>query len=208
MELLGGNEESYRLRLDTPFDKEKLKKEIYPANTRFKARKRTIHDIEEKIRAFIKEKVGNYLIFFPSYEYLELFKDTLKDDLKEYELIIQNKEMTEADREEFINNFREKRNVIGVCVLGGIFSEGIDLPGDMLIGAVIVGVGYPKISIEREIIRDYFNEKGYDYSYIYPGINKVLQAAGRVIRTEFDEGRVLFIDDRYLSGKYKIVVDN
>ena len=116
--------------------------------------------------------------------------------------------MTEEDREEFINNFREKRNVIGVCVLGGIFSEGIDLPGDMLIGAVIVGVGYPKISIEREIIKDYFNEKGYDYSYIYPGINKVLQAAGRVIRTELDEGRVLFIDDRYLSGKYKIVVDN
>ena len=139
---------------------------------------------------------------------MELFKDNLKDDLKEYELIIQNKDMTEEDREEFINNFREKRNVIGVCVLGGIFSEGIDLPGDMLIGAVIVGVGYPKISIEREIIKDYFNEKGYDYSYIYPGINKVLQAAGRVIRTELDEGRVLFIDDRYLSGKYKIVVDN
>lgn len=208
MELLGGNEDSYRLRLDTPFDKEKLKKEIYPANTRFKARKRTIYDIEEKIRAFIKEKVGNYLIFFPSYEYLELFKDNLKDDLKEYEIIIQNKDMTEEDREEFINNFREKRNVIGVCVLGGIFSEGIDLPGDMLIGAVIVGVGYPKISIEREIIKDYFNEKGYDYSYIYPGINKVLQAAGRVIRTELDEGRVLFIDDRYLSGKYKIVVNN
>ncbi|MGL4570131.1 MAG: ATP-dependent DNA helicase [Clostridium sp.] len=208
MELLGGDENSYRLRLDTPFDKDKLLKEVYPANTRFRYRRSTIKDIEIKIRDFVTNKIGNYLIFFPSYDYLELFINNLDGELDGYELIIQNKEMSEEDRENFINKFRENRNVVGVCVLGGVFSEGIDLPGDMLIGTAIVGVGYPKISIEREIIKDYFEEKGYDYSYIYPGINKVLQAAGRVIRTEEDEGRVLFIDDRYLSGKYKVLMDS
>ena len=85
---------------------------------------------------------------------------------------------------------------------GGSFSEGVDLPGEKLIGAVIVGVGYPKISLERELIKEYYNSDGDAFSYIYPGINKVMQAVGRVIRTEDDRGRILLIDDRYLSRTY------
>jgi Rad3-related DNA helicase len=94
------------------------------------------------------------------------------------------------------------------CVLGGMFSEGIDLPGEQLIGSVIIGVGYPMISMKNEIIKDFFKENGYDYAYVFPGINKVQQAVGRVIRTETDTGRVLLIDDRYATNKYEVLLPN
>lgn len=204
LDLLGGNEESYRLRLSSPFDKENLKIQVSPVNTRFTKRKITIGDLVNELVGFVNDKIGNYMVFFPSYEYLELALDNLDmNELKDFRILIQDREMKEEERDLFLNQFKEKRNVIGFAVLGGVFSEGIDLPGEALIGAVIVGVGYPKISVEREIIKEYYKEKGYDYSYIYPGINKVLQAIGRVIRTENDKGRVLLIDDRYLSKKYK-----
>lgn len=203
IELLGGNEDSYRLRLRSPFDSSKFEANVHPANTRFKFRERTIKDIENKIREFLQERKGNSLIFFPSYDYLEMFINSINGEFEGYKMLVQEREMNEEDKENFISKFRENNNIVGLAVLGGIFSEGIDLPGDMLIGTVIVGVGYPKISIEREIIKDYFENKGYDYSYIYPGINKVLQAVGRVIRTEEDEGKALLVDDRYLTQKYK-----
>lgn len=203
IELLGGDNNSYRLRLKSPFDSSKFDANIHPANTRFKFRERTIKDIEDKIREFLQERKGNSLIFFPSYDYLEMFINSINEEFDGYKMLVQEREMNEEDKERFISEFRENNNVVGFAVLGGIFSEGIDLPGDMLIGTVIVGVGYPKISIEREIIKDYFENKGYDYAYIYPGINKVLQAVGRVIRTEEDEGKALLVDDRYLTSKYK-----
>lgn len=208
IELLGGNEESYRLRLKSPFDSSKFDVNLCSINTRFKFRKNTIKNVEEQIRSFLKDINGNCLVFFPSYDYLELFINGLNEEFEGYTKMVQSREMTESDRENFINEFRTKNNLVGFCVLGGIFSEGIDLPGDMLIGTIIIGVGYPKISIEREIIKDYFEKKGYDYSYIYPGINKVLQAVGRVIRTEEDEGKALLIDDRYLTSKYKGLIPN
>lgn len=203
IELLGGSEDSYRLRLKSPFDSSKFEANVHPVNTRFKFRERTIKDIENKIRDFLGNIKGNSLIFFPSYDYLDMFINNLNREFDGYKMLVQEREMNEEDKENFISEFRKNNNMVGFAVLGGIFSEGIDLPGDMLIGTVIVGVGYPKISIEREIIKDYFENKGYDYAYIYPGINKVLQAAGRVIRTEEDEGKTLLIDDRYLTQKYK-----
>lgn len=203
IELLGGNEESYRLRLKSPFDSSKFDANVHPANTRFRFREKTIKDIEDKIREFLQERKGNSLIFFPSYDYLDMFIKNINKEFDGYKMLVQEREMNEEDKERFISEFRENNNMVGFAVLGGIFSEGIDLPGDMLIGTVVVGVGYPKISIEREIIKDYFEDKGYDYAYIYPGINKVLQAVGRVIRTEEDEGKALLVDDRYLTLKYK-----
>lgn len=203
IELLGGNEESYRLRLKSPFDSSKFDANVHPANTRFRFREKTIKDIEDKIREFLQERKGNSLIFFPSYDYLDMFIKNINKEFDGYKMLVQEREMNEEDKERFISEFRENNNMVGFAVLGGIFSEGIDLPGDMLIGTVVVGVGYPKISIEREIIKDYFEDKGYDYAYIYPGINKVLQAVGRVIRTEEDEGKALLVDDRYLTSKYK-----
>ena len=114
--------------------------------------------------------------------------------------------MKEEEREDFLNNFNKDENLIGFAVMGGIFSEGIDLVGEKLIGAVIVGVGMPMISFERNIIKDYYDSnggKGFEYAYTYPGMNKVLQASGRVIRSKEDKGAVLLIDDRYRTGKYK-----
>ena len=105
-----------------------------------------------------------------------------------------------------MEHFSLKKNIFGFTVVGVMFSEGIDLPGDKLIGAIIVGVGFPKVSIENNIIQDYFEKNGFDYSYTYPGINKVLQSVGRVIRTENDKGRVLLIDNRYSSYKYKAML--
>ena len=117
--------------------------------------------------------------------------------------------MTEEDRERFLQRFREvseQRSLVGFCVLGGIFSEGIDLKKDGLIGAIVVGTGVPQVCNEREILKNHFDrlgENGFDYSYRYPGMNKVLQAAGRVIRTEEDTGVVVLLDERFLQGAYR-----
>jgi len=115
--------------------------------------------------------------------------------------------MTEQERIHFLEQFDENNaeTLVGFTVLGGIFSEGIDLKGDRLIGAIIISVGIPMINMRQDQIRDYFNHKnnqGYDYAYVYPGMNKVLQAAGRVIRTETDSGIVLLIDSRFSTEKY------
>ena len=120
----------------------------------------------------------------------------------------QKQNMTYAEREEFLANFKDDEGVlrVGFCVLGGSFSEGIDLPGSRLIGTVIVGVGLPGISNERNIMKEYFEntrEGGYDYAYTYPGMNRVLQAGGRVIRREDDRGVIVLVDDRFDDPIYK-----
>ena len=116
--------------------------------------------------------------------------------------------MNEDEKSEFLKNFKTNNNLLMFCVLGGMFSEGIDLPGEQLIGAIIIGVGYPMIVMKNEIIKEFYKEDGYDYAYVFPGINKVQQAVGRVIRTETDTGRVLLIDDRYITNKYKMLLPN
>lgn len=121
--------------------------------------------------------------------------------------IRQSSDMTERAREEFLEEFQSREGtLVGFCVLGGIFSEGVDLTGESLIGVVIVGTGLPQIGSEREILREYYNRKnhaGFDYAYRYPGMNKVLQAAGRVIRTKEDKGVILLLDDRFLGRDYE-----
>jgi Rad3-related DNA helicase len=116
--------------------------------------------------------------------------------------------MTEEDRERFLEQFQEnnQESTIGFAVMGGVFSEGIDLVGDRLTGVVIIGVGLPQLGLERDIIKDYFNQigkNGYHYAYVFPGMNKVLQAAGRLIRSEEDSGTILLIDDRYMTPLYQ-----
>ena len=121
-------------------------------------------------------------------------------------VLVQSRNMNEYQREEFLDEFEKNNDIIAFVVMGGIFSEGIDLVNEKLIGAVIVGVGLPMISFENNIIKEYFNKNhrnGFDYAYVYPGMNKVLQAAGRVIRSEEDRGAILLIDTRYGTNKYK-----
>jgi len=152
------------------------------------------------------------MVFFPSHAFLReiyaVYAARYPED-GETELVCQSPDMKEADRQAFLARFDEVRDtstLLGFCVLGGLFGEGIDLRGDRLIGSLIVGTGLPQVGTEREVVRDYFEEKrgdGFAYAYQYPGMNKVLQAAGRVIRTETDTGIVVLLDDRFLTPAYR-----
>lgn len=159
----------------------------------------------------IRAKRGNYMIFFPSYRFMEDVYEYFQIELKEEDQIecaLQSQYMGEEAREIFLETFEEDRedSLAGFCVMGGIFSEGIDLTRDRLIGAVIVGTGLPQVCNDREILRSYFDSRklsGFDYAYLYPGMNKVLQSAGRVIRTEEDRGVILLLDERFLGAQYQ-----
>ena len=190
------------LRLRSPFPKENLDIYVYRGNTRYTARNRTLPDICSKTIQFIERKKGNYMVFFPSYEYMDKARKYIEDTYSKLNCIWQSASMDEKERLDFLSKFEDEKNIVGFCVMGGLFSEGIDLPGEKLIGVVIVGVGYPKISFQGEIIKTHFKEQGERIAYTYPGINKVMQAVGRVIRSETDRGRVLLIDDRYTNGEY------
>ena len=162
--------------------------------------------IARYIDIFTKEKAGNYMVFFPSYSFMEDIYAKLDEELKEC-VIMQDTSMTEEEREDYLALFDEDTDGtrIGFCVLGGIFSEGIDLKNDRLIGAVIVGTGLPMVCNEREIYRGYYDKtgnNGFEYAYLYNGMNKVQQAAGRVIRTYEDVGQILLLDERLLTRQY------
>jgi len=164
--------------------------------------------VANAVGAVVGHRKGNYLCFFPSYEYMAMVFERFVDAFPGVDVLVQTRGMTEPEREVFLESFTHDnpRTLVGFAVMGGIFGEGIDLIGDRLTGAVIVGVGLPGISPEREVIRDYFSRKngaGFEYAYVYPGINKVLQAAGRVIRSEMDRGIVLLIDERFRSQRYE-----
>lgn len=206
VDLIGGDEESFKLRFDSPFNKENLSTYIYSLDMRYVNREKNIDILCNIIYKFINEKIGNYMVFLPSFEYLYKVYSRYIDMYGDEGTMVQEENLSEIKKEEFLRAFNEDNNIIGFTVVGGMFSEGVDLPGDKLIGAIIVGVGFPMVSIENNIISEYFEENGFDYSYTYPGINKVLQSAGRVIRTENDKGRVLLIDRRYKSSKYKLLL--
>lgn len=167
--------------------------------------------IAEYIKNLAMSRRGNYIAFFPSYKMMEEIYEyfqTIADD--EIECILQSQYMGEEAREIFLEKFEEEREntLVGFCVMGGIFSEGIDLTDDRLIGAAIVGTGLPQVCNERELLKRWFEEKnmpGFDFAYLYPGMNKVLQSAGRVIRTETDKGVILLLDERFLSQRYQEV---
>lgn len=161
------------------------------------------------IKNVIQAKPGNYLVFFPSYQFLEAVRAEF-DRYKSEEMcsVAQEQNMDEPEREAFLQKFEADRegSLVGFCVMGGIFSEGIDLAQERLIGAMIVGTGLPQVCHEREILKQYFEqhgENGFDYAYLYPGMNKVLQAAGRVIRTEEDRGVIALLDDRFAGRRYR-----
>lgn len=206
VDLIGGDEESFKLRFDSPFNKENLSTYIYPLDMRYVNREKNIDILCNVIYKFINDKKGNYMVFLPSFEYLYKVYTRYIDIYGDEGIIVQEENLSETKKDEFLKAFNKENNIIGFTVVGGMFSEGVDLPGDKLIGAIIVGVGFPMVSIENNIISEYFEENGFDYSYTYPGINKVLQSAGRVIRTESDKGRVLLIDRRYKSHKYKFIL--
>lgn len=207
--LLGGGTEDYRITIPSPFDPNNMKLLVHRGiSTKYKERENSYQPIVDSIGTIVKAKKGNYLVYFPSYMYMNEVYDRFTQKYPSIEIIRQEPGMEELQREEFVDEFKPNNNktLVGFAILGGIFSEGLDLKGDKLSGTIIVGVGLPQICAERDIIKGYFNGKnglGYEYSYIYPGMNKVLQAAGRVIRTENDRGVILLIDERFSYKQYQ-----
>lgn len=208
-DILGGTKNDYVMRLSSPFSAENRRILIADRiSTKYRNRENTSSIVVKYINAAISEKKGNYLIFFPSYNYMKRIYNEFREKHPEVSTLIQENNMLEEDREIFLRNFREDNEGIlaAFAVLGGIFSEGIDLKENKLIGAIVVSVGLPQLCLERDVIMDYFNEKnnlGYEYAYMYPGMNKVIQAVGRVIRTEKDKGITLLIDERFGKSHYK-----
>ena len=210
--LLGGTKEDYEVYAHSTFEPHKCK--ILVGNQVTSKYTRRGVDEYDRIASYIHEltnaKKGNYLVFFPSHLFLE---QVYLSYLTQYDNIgvsclTQSEHMSEQDREEFLAKFEETGDgtLLGFCVLGGIFSEGIDLTEDKLIGAIIVGTGLPQVCFERELLKEYFDNRGqngFDYAYRYPGMNKVLQAGGRVIRTTEDVGMIALLDDRFLDISYK-----
>ncbi len=212
--LLSTEKDNYAVYIDSSFDtKKRLLMNGVDVNTRYAMRSREMYQrYATYIFRVVKAKMGNYLIFFPSYRFMEdvyqEFTQLLASDEEEMELVIQQKHMDEEERENFLRAFEmgREKSLIGFGVLGGIFSEGIDLTNEKLIGTLIIGTGLPQVCNEREILKSYFDQKGlygFDYAYRYPGMNKVLQAAGRVIRTEDDRGVILLLDERFQREKGK-----
>ncbi len=196
------------MALPSPFDKSHMGLFLAPLGLRYREREETFSSVMEMIRTFVKGKKGNYLVFFPSFEYLEKAAEELRDI--EGEVLVQTRDMGEEERKRFISRFAPdpKKTLVGLSVLGGSFSEGVDLMSDRLIGVVIVGLGLPGVCQEREAIRRYYEEKeggGYYYAYLAPGLNKVLQGVGRLIRSESDVGAALLIDSRYLGSNRELL---
>lgn len=208
IEILGGDKESYKLKLNSPFDRKNLCVIIdSKVQTTYKKREFTYYKIVEDIEAVVNGKKGNYLVFFPSYRYMNEVYTRFCEKNPDIKTILQEAYMNEEEREEFLNKFSSdnEEELVGFAVMGGLFSEGIDLTGDKLIGTIIIGVALPQVCLERNIINDYFlhnNNQGFEYAYMYPGMNKVMQAAGRVIRTEKDKGIILLIDERFVYPSY------
>lgn len=228
MNLLAGESEDYSVYAKSVFDPEK--RGLFIANDVTSKYTRRSDDEFVKIAAYIREvtmqKAGNYMVFFPSYGFMEKVCDAYENNFADdpnVEVLVQSSGMKEEEREAFLSRFKgndeegmfngigmdieeEDSTLIGFCVMGGIFSEGIDLKHDSLIGAIIVGTGLPQVCLEREIMKDTFDAAdadGFDYAYRFPGMNKVLQAAGRVIRTQEDVGIVVLLDERFLQSSYK-----
>lgn len=208
MKMYSYDEEDFIINLKSPFDvKNRLLMIGDNVATTYNKRFETSEDIASYIANCVQAKKGNYMVFFPSYKYMELVFDEMKENYPNINISIQESNMSEEEKEEFLSMFDEdnKETHVGFCVLGGHFSEGIDLTNDKLIGVIIVGVGMPQIGIERDIIKDHMKDsnKGFDYAYVYPGMIKVLQAAGRCIRTDDDKGVILLLDNRYSQRRYQ-----
>ena len=212
-ELLWGSREEYAVYALSPFPREN--RLILAARDVSSRYGRRIQGEYEKICDYIcrivEGRQGNYMVFCPSYAYLAQIQEILEERLRrgeaDFTLKAQKSHMEEAEREEFLEQFSEKqdKSLAALCVMGGIFSEGIDLREERLIGAIIIGTGLPQVNVEQEILRDYFDSRGdggFAFAYQYPGMNKVMQAAGRVIRTARDKGVIALLDDRFLRPEY------
>ena len=208
-DILGGGRDSICVAFASPFPPDRLCVAVADhISLRQEDRQKAVRQVVSYIAATVSAKKGNYLVYFPSYEYMEKVRSAFAQKYPKVPLLVQHQGMTVAERDAFIAAFAEASGKlkVGFCVLGGSFSEGVDLPGNSLIGVIILGVGIPGLSSLRNIMAEHYNldreGEGYAYAYTYPGMNRVLQAAGRVIRRPEDKGVVVLLDDRYAAPPY------
>ena len=205
--ILGCDPNVVKLAIPSPFPRQNLNVLIADnVPTTYTQRAHSINQVVQLLHAFVCSKRGNYICFFPSYEYMGMVVECIEPWTTHLSILIQEREMNDGERSRFLDRFSacNQQTLVGFAVMGGIFGEGIDLVGERLSGVMIVSVGLPAVCPERDLIRAYFDQegKGFDFAYRYPGINRVLQAAGRVIRTGQDRGAVLLVDTRYGRGDY------
>jgi DNA excision repair protein ERCC-2 len=212
--VLGCRESTMDMLLLSPFPEENCMVAVFDRiSTLYKKRSETRGQLAKTLTSLFEQKCGNYLFFFPSYQYLNMVLEPFKIMNEGIRILVQQPDMGEVEREKFIESFKTEScgTLVGFAVMGGFFAEAIDLVGDCLSAAAIIGVGIPMICPERELIRRYYQQKfgaGFDFAYKYPGMNRVLQAAGRVIRSETDKGVILLIDERFSKHDYASLLPN
>ncbi|MBS6163479.1 MAG: ATP-dependent DNA helicase, partial [Clostridiales bacterium] len=195
--------------LPSPFPRENLcLLSACHISTKYTEREKSLNGLCALLYEMVRARTGNYMVYFPSYQYMRQAYELFHEQYPQVETLLQTADMDEAAREEFLSRFQDapETTLLGFCVLGGIYSEGINLQGNRLIGVAVVGVGLPQVNREQEILRDYYEESrghGFAFTYQYPGMNKVLQAAGRLIRSERDRGVVLLVDSRFSRRDYR-----
>lgn len=206
-DMLGAGEGDYSLSVPSPFHKEQWQVSVLTVSTRYHERETSLVPLGDALMGMVSARKGNYLAFFPSYIYMQQVYEQFTGKYPEVRTQVQRTGMDEAEREGFLGAFQpdNPETLLGFAVLGGIFSEGVDLPGDRLNGVMVVGVGLPQVGLERNLLRAYFQaqgKNGFDYAYVIPGMCRVLQAGGRLIRSESDNGVIVLADDRFLQPPY------
>jgi DNA excision repair protein ERCC-2 len=205
-DVLGFDRDATRLvSFPSPFPQENRKILVVPRfSTTYRLRGRFYERAARTVEEIVSTKKGNYFVFFPSFEYLQAVADYVSPP--GFVVVRQERNMSERDRAEVLEGLTEGgRNHVILAVQGGIFAEGVDYPGEMLIGAIVVGPGLPRYDFEQELMREYFQERygaGFEYAYLYPGMNRVVQSAGRVIRTESDRGIIALLGTRFARPEY------
>ncbi len=206
-ELLGGQPEDAAWSFPSPFLAEQMRLTVLPYDVTYKGRATTLDGVARAVAEHVAGQPGNHLVFCPSMQYLSELESKLAE-LIDRPVFAQTSLMDESQREAFIARFHPGEAGVGLAVLGGIFSEGIDLPGERLVGVAVIGVGLPRLSVERDILQAYFQGtkgEGFDYAYRFPGMQRVLQAVGRLIRSEEDRGAALLVDQRFTENRYRVL---
>lgn len=204
-DVLGFDRDTEMLALPSPFPRENRRILIVPeVSTAYQQRAKHFPRIARIIEEIVSIRPGNYFAFFPSFEFLKEVARLLK--LKDSVVLVQDRIMPDHLRSALLEKLREpgKRHLV-LAVQGGVFAEGVDYPGELAVGAIIVGPGLPKVSFEQELMRQYYEEaysKGFEYAYLYPGMNRVVQSAGRIVRSETDRGIIVLLDKRFAYENY------
>jgi DNA excision repair protein ERCC-2 len=204
---LGFGEEAVYRELPSPFDPSSFRVCLNTRlDTRYRMREASLPGLCAEILKWLDETPGNCIVYFPAYQYMNDALAQLQGQLATRRVLVQERQQSEQARQKLLEGLQSEKNVVAFCILGGVYGEGIDLPGEALNSVIIVGVGLPQFDRRRQDLRSYFQDKtgqGYEFAYLFPGMQRVSQALGRVIRRDSDRGSALLIDQRYADPAYR-----